>query len=607
MRHGAAAAPGPSRWALHRSSWASWAQRVWCLGLAVAILGPALAPGYTLSYDMVFVPHLDLGRDALGLGDALPRAVPVDAVVALLSSVAPGQVVQKLVLLATLVAAGLGAARLTPTRSTGLRAVAATAYVWNPYVAERLVLGHWALLVTYAALPWLVLAVSGVRAGQHGAGPRAVLLGAAAALTPTGGVLAALVALPILLWPGGRRRWPAAVGGLCVLALNAPWWLPGLVHGGGGDGSRAGVEAFAARGENVLGTVGSLLTLGGVWNAQVVPDSRGTLLGVLATLLFLGLGMLGLKDLRAGLPPPALGGLVVAAGVGAVVAVLAVLPGGTDALAWLIDRVPGAGLLRDAQKWLAPYAVLLAPAVALGVGRLASRVRDADLRRLVPAAAIVALLVCLPDLVWGAAGRLGAVNYPGEWSQVRATLTAARDHGARGDVLVLPWSAFRAFDWNGDRTVLDPAPRWLPGSVVASDDLVVRRSRRCRDRARGRRPRHCRAGRPGRCRPRPGPRTFGHRLGARRARPARRPRAGARRSGGARRPAASAGAARRRRATAVAQLFTVGDRHRHRCRAWPAPGCAACRAQERRRALSRGARVEPARIAVTRWYAPASR
>jgi hypothetical protein len=428
---------------------------------------------------MVFVPHLDLGRDALGLGDALPRAVPVDAVVALLSSVVPGQVLQKLVLLATLVAAGLGAARLTPTPSTGLRAVAATAYVWNPYVAERLVLGHWALLVAYAVLPWLALSVADVRAGERGAAPRAVLLGAVAAITPTGGLLAVLVVLPMLLWPGVRRRGLVAVGGFCAVALNAPWWLPGLLHGGspaGEGGVRAGVEAFAARGENALGPVGSLLGLGGVWNAQVVPDSRGTMLGVLATLIFLGLAALGVRDLRSRLAPPIFGGLLVASCAGLLLAVLSALPGGTDLLTWLVGWVPGGGLLRDGQKWLAPYAVLLAPAVALGVGRLAGRVREADLARLVPLAATVLLLACLPDLAWGAAGRLRAVDYPGEWSQVRSNVIEARDHGLRGDVVVLPWSTFRSFAWNGDRTVLDPAPRWFPGSVVSSDDLAVSRS-----------------------------------------------------------------------------------------------------------------------------------
>ncbi len=34
--------------------------------------------------------------------------------------------------------------------------VAVTVYVWSPFVAERLVLGHWPVLVGYAVLPWVV-------------------------------------------------------------------------------------------------------------------------------------------------------------------------------------------------------------------------------------------------------------------------------------------------------------------------------------------------------------------------------------------------------------------------------------------------------------------
>ncbi len=89
--------------------------------LALLALGPVLALGYTLTYDMVFVPRLDLGRDDVGLGDGLPRAVPVDAVVAAVTQVVPGQVLQKAVLLATLVLAGAGAGRLAAMLLPGTR------------------------------------------------------------------------------------------------------------------------------------------------------------------------------------------------------------------------------------------------------------------------------------------------------------------------------------------------------------------------------------------------------------------------------------------------------------------------------------------------------
>jgi DNA repair exonuclease SbcCD ATPase subunit len=53
--------------------------------------------------------------------------------------------------------AAAGAARLVPTRGLAARAAAAALYAWNPFVYERLVMGHWGLLVSYAALPWAAL------------------------------------------------------------------------------------------------------------------------------------------------------------------------------------------------------------------------------------------------------------------------------------------------------------------------------------------------------------------------------------------------------------------------------------------------------------------
>jgi hypothetical protein len=79
-------------------------------------------------------------------------------------------------------------------------------------------------------------------------------------------------------------------------------------------------------------------------------------------------------------------------------------------------------------------------------------------------------LIALPDLVWGVGGRLQPVEYPADWQRVRATLAA--DDGP-GDVLVLPFGAYRAFGWNGDRPQLDPAARWLTRPTVADDELVV--------------------------------------------------------------------------------------------------------------------------------------
>ena len=55
----------------------------------VLLLGPGLAPGLVLSYDMVWVPDLALRHDFLGVASCLPRAVPSDAVVAVLDEILP--------------------------------------------------------------------------------------------------------------------------------------------------------------------------------------------------------------------------------------------------------------------------------------------------------------------------------------------------------------------------------------------------------------------------------------------------------------------------------------------------------------------------------------
>lgn len=139
-------------------------------GLLVGVLalGPALGPGFTLAYDLVFVPTPVFGATSFGLSGTLPRAVPSDALVAALGLVLPGALVQKAVLLGIFVLACCGMAALTERWPPTARVAAAVFYTWNPFVAERLLLGHWALLLGYAGLPWAVRAVSGGERGQGG-------------------------------------------------------------------------------------------------------------------------------------------------------------------------------------------------------------------------------------------------------------------------------------------------------------------------------------------------------------------------------------------------------------------------------------------------------
>ncbi|HEY0486548.1 MAG TPA: hypothetical protein VGD72_09895 [Mycobacteriales bacterium] len=452
----------------------------WSALLALAALGPALGPGHVLSYDMVSTPHPPLGWRAAGLGDALPRAVPQDLVVALLGQVLPGSLIQAVALVGALAGAAWGAARLVPTRRTGVRLAAASLYAWNPYVAERLVLGHWGLLLAYAAVPWVVAAALAVRAGR--AGPQRVVLAALpAALTPTGTVLVLAVAAAVLFVPGpgdpasprpARRRLLALAG---AAALTLPWVVAGLVAPASGTSDPAGVDVFAVRAEGPGGLVTTLLGLGGIWNGAVAPASRASVVATAATVVVVGLSLAGWRVLRGRWPAGAARGLAVVALGFLALAAAGAVPGPDAVLRAVVATLPGAGLLRDGHKFLAPLALLWAVAAPLGVERavvlLRRRAPGAGVRLTAAAlvGAVVALPVAtLPDLAWGALGRLDAVRYPADWDQV-----ARRVAGSDGALVTLPFGAFRAYAWNGGRTSLDPADRYLDVPVVVDDTLVV--------------------------------------------------------------------------------------------------------------------------------------
>ena len=238
-----------------------WLLLAYAVVLSVVVLGPALRPGYALTYDMVFTPHESLLPWTLGAGSALPRSVPQDAVIAALNVLLPGWLLQKTALIAALVLAGFGASRCVPGPGAW---VAVTLAIWNPYVAERLVQGHWSLLLAYACVPWIV---SAARAQRW---PSVALWCALAALTPSGGVLAAAIAIPaVVLMPGRRLR--KATWSLVIVAINLPWLIPAFVHA---SAPPAGTDSFAIRAEGPWGTVLTALGLGGIWNGDAVLPSR---------------------------------------------------------------------------------------------------------------------------------------------------------------------------------------------------------------------------------------------------------------------------------------------------------------------------------------------
>ncbi|HWJ08190.1 MAG TPA: hypothetical protein VNS46_02375 [Nocardioides sp.] len=435
--------------------------------VTLAVLGPLLlGSGLWLVGDMVFVPDQPWKSAWLGLDGALPRAVPMDALVSLASYVVPGALVQKVLLVGGFLAGGLGIARLVGAQAWFARAAAITLFCWNPWVHERLLIGQWAILLGYLLLPWVALAAQRLRRDATDAAPAAVVLVVSAVCSPSSGVMAVGV-LAVLGLTRDRRGWWRAA--LVAVVANLPWLVPALTADSvrvATDGVFAG---FAARAESGAGTLASVLSLGGIWKTSILAGERTSALLVLLSCLLSLAALVGLW--RAA---PERGRWLGLGGAAVAVALLPTTGPGADLLEALGSAVPGVALLRDSHRFLAPLGVVLAVGAAHAVTEVRGQVRPG--RGALWAAVallVVAPVLLLPSLAWGGGGEIQRSSYPPAWEDV-ADLVGPDDV-----TVVLPWAgSYRGFDWNHRRAVLDPAPRLLPGTVLVDDsvrltDLVV--------------------------------------------------------------------------------------------------------------------------------------
>lgn len=449
----------------------------WPALLALLLCLPLLThAGHPLARDLVFVPHQPWTDAVVGLGDAAPRAVPLDALVSVITSVVDGGVLARVVLPLVLALAGWGAHRMLGDLGLVARLSAGGLAVWNPFTVERLALGQWALLAAYAALPWLVVAARRHRSSGRWRDLAAVTawLGLAS-ITPTGGVLGVLAALVVGAGRAGGAGRTARLVAVCVL-LQLPWLVPSLVGGAAATSDPAGVDAFSAGAEGPGGVLTALVGLGGIWDAGSVPATRNSWWATVTAVVVVAALVAGRRVLVQVLGRGDAARLAWLGGAGLALALLSSVPGGGDLVRRLVEEVPGAGLLRDSQKFLAPFALLVTLAVGATVHRVVAAVGRHGVE-VVAAVALVAVplpLLLLPDAAASTWDTVRPVDYPAGLDRVAALVDAGPGQAA---VATLPWRSYRAFRWGNGLVSSDPAVRWLDRDVVVDDDLLVGRTR----------------------------------------------------------------------------------------------------------------------------------
>ncbi|WP_099298219.1 hypothetical protein [Corynebacterium dentalis] len=428
---------------------------LWVLLVSAATLWPfwlafaTPSSGYAFMVrDMMIPARMPLNDLNEGLSSSAPRAIPQDTLLSVfLPPLSTVWIVAAMVLFCAMAGMVYTAwwVRRTVGASLPVQMVASLLLVWNPFTIERMLQGQWSIVVAM----WLLPAIAYTSTFKQ-RGPMLFFLGIAA-FTPTGWMLGGVIALAC------ARSWLVAGA---QLFLAAPWLLVTVFNGSDVSADSSSAAAFAARAESGVGTLGALMGLGGIWNSEAVPDSRtgwSAAIGVLLCALMV-MGAWGAREIIR-----RHSGVLVVAALAIVVPFLLSTSAGVSVMGLLMDSMPGAGLLRDSQKFVAlavpGMTLLLARAVQVIAGWLNSG------RWLVSSATGILIVLTVPALP-AEMSPLKAQRLAPEWTQI----VNAVSQPTHSSTLLLPPGNYRVQD---GRPVVDPALKLLPGNPIDPGFLIV--------------------------------------------------------------------------------------------------------------------------------------
>jgi hypothetical protein len=464
----------------------------WGLGLLVAlgVIGPGLALGPMLSFDLQVTPTIEVPPGTFGLGPGLSQRVPLFALLGVGSALVGGPAVAVAFLAACLAVGFAGLVRLVRIVAPGGAAPAGAASAWpvavwpvaiaaglwwaaGPFALTRLGAGHLNLVWMVAVLPWALPRLC--RPCDH---PPSTFL--AALLLAVGGPGAGTVALVVsavaLVLERREEGWVR--GAVASVAPHLVWVGPTAVLLWAGAGV-SGAGEFATDPAGAAGWP-AVLAGSGFWRSDLQVGAAGVP-GAVAGLVLGSLAIVGARSVLVDAARPRWQRTAtVVAGVGLALALASAVPGVRELYRWASELPVGAPL-RESQRFLALWLVWAAPLAALGA-LVAARWRPGSAARWLPTGALAAsvLVVSVPGW-WGVEGRLAPVEIPASWDVARERIEAAP-----GPVMALPWSQHPRLSFADGRQAFNPVPAVLGGDVISSYDPLFDRRRPSQEQVDGR-------------------------------------------------------------------------------------------------------------------------
>lgn len=487
---------------------------LFALAGVIVVLWQMLLPGYVLTLDLVFGPHL---------GSLVPEGffngLPVTLFEHALAVVMPVWMIEKVLLMALVFGLFYVPLRFFPLdiEPRAARYVGAMLFAVNPFVYERFLAGHWLVLAGYVALvPFVYFLVRLVREPSR---RTAIALGLALAVVGvfsmhyvTMAVLVSTVVLGIRAGVLVACEWNVLssvrlceeqseterrsnLGGrvnafvrasfisliACVVATSY-WTLP-LLFGGShspvGSFGPAHWEAFMTDDDPFVGTLGNVALLYGFWAEryyhleQFVTPAQYPLIalaGLCGLVVLVGVGVVTL--LRNPVQRVyALGGLGLA--VIAVMFSAGIATSPVQGLnVWLFEHVGFWSGFRDTQKWSAFVVIVYAVCVTAGTAVLLRMMRErAWAQRSVLVAALCVPILYTPTMAFGLMGQVQPVWYPASWHEANAAMTASAQHNCKA--IFLPWHQYYTLSFNNDLLTAHLASKFFDCQIVTPQNTEL--------------------------------------------------------------------------------------------------------------------------------------
>lgn len=449
------------------------------LGAALCVLWGMLLPGYILTLDLVWVPHMPVYWSATALNNGILPALLIAALTHLFSS----WIIEKLVLVALFMLLFWLPYRTMPISTSAGRAFAAAVFALNPFVYARFLAGQWLLLFGYALIP---LVFASLMRFTHEPSNKNVLWFCSAlvgeSLFSTHFTYLLLIAsagwLLVCLWQRRASRRALVQGfalAVCgLLLLSSYWLLPALLRTAPAEArfSANDFETYAAAQNFGIPAELNVLALGGYWGEATAwglyfhwPQQEKIfwLAAACIGLLIVGGAAVLMRDKNT----RPLGIFLLMLAILAYITALGAADTPARAFNMLLyAHMPLWSGLRDSQKIAAFLAYAYAFFAGVGVQWL---LRHMPTLRVFAPAPLLLLPAVFGLYVWGGFhGQLRPAWYPASWYQAKARIDALLP---RQYVLALPWHGYYSLGFDRQIVVANPASAFFGDRVIAGKSV----------------------------------------------------------------------------------------------------------------------------------------